>query len=99
MKRIWNAIVNNWYVWVIGCVLQRYAIAYAYQQRGYRAVGGEWLVLPVTLMAAYYIRIAVYIIAELIRKEDKDVKRTDCGRNAQYHSKVPTANRNCRRSG
>lgn len=74
MKRLWNAVVNNWYVWAIGCILQRLAIDYAYQQRGYRAVGGEWLVLPATIIAAHYIRTIVYIIAETIREEEIYVK-------------------------
>lgn len=35
---------------IFGVILQNIAIATAYEERGYFAVGGDWLVLPMILL-------------------------------------------------
>jgi len=53
MKRY---VLENW-LWIIsGCILTRLAVDYAYLERGYKAVGGEWLVLPVILLSVHMAR-------------------------------------------
>lgn len=34
---------------VVGILLMKGAVSYAYQARGYDAIGSEWLVLPFTI--------------------------------------------------
>lgn len=44
-------IYREW-IWItLGIIFTRFAVEYAYQERGYMAYGGEWLVLPVLLLA------------------------------------------------
>ncbi len=50
MKRLQGFIIRNWFWIVFGCVLTRKAVEYAYQARGYKAIGSEWCVLPVILI-------------------------------------------------
>lgn len=47
-------IIRNWIWLVIGIVLTRKAVEFAYAERGYVAFGGEWLVLPVVLGLARF---------------------------------------------
>lgn len=53
MKRY---VLENWFWIISGCVLTRQAIDYAYLERGYKAIGGEWLVLPVILLSVHMAR-------------------------------------------
>ena len=53
MNDIRKWVIKNWFLFVVGFVLQRMAIIEAYRERGYVAYGGEWLVLPLMLMVVY----------------------------------------------
>lgn len=56
MKRY---VLENW-LWIIsGCILTRLAVDYAYLERGYKAIGGEWLVLPVILLSVHTVKTTV----------------------------------------
>ncbi len=56
MKKLEKYIVRNWIWLVIGLILTRKAVEYAYAERGYAAFGGEWLVLPMILMVVHLVR-------------------------------------------
>lgn len=56
MKKMEKFIIRNWSWLVIGIVLTRKAVEFAYAERGYVAVGGEWLVLPVVLGLTHFAR-------------------------------------------
>lgn len=47
---------KNWRWICLGIALTPPAVQYAYAERGYAAFGGEWLVLPVILLAVEMIR-------------------------------------------
>lgn len=55
-RKIRGFVLRNWFWTVLGCVLTRKAVETAYLERGYMAVGGEWLVLPVILMTVGLVR-------------------------------------------
>lgn len=75
MKKIRRFILRNWFWIALGCVLQRKAIEMAYLERGYKAVGGEWLVLPIVVMLAVLSRNIFWNIVEVMQMEDGDVAR------------------------
>lgn len=66
MKKMEKFIVRNWLWLAAGCILTRKAVEAAYTERGYVAFGGEWLVLPVLLLAVYIVRIVKNEIVEEI---------------------------------
>ena len=39
-------IIKNWLILSIGLILTSVAVRYAYNDRGYIAMGSDWLVLP-----------------------------------------------------
>ena len=39
-------ILKNWLLLTVGLILTAVCVRMAYQERGYIAVGGEWLVIP-----------------------------------------------------
>ena len=55
MRKIKRYIIRNWFWIVLGLVLTRKAMEYCYRQRGGFRIGGEFLILPVILMAVYFI--------------------------------------------
>lgn len=58
----------------IGLILTPFAIRFAYMERGYFAIGGEWFVLPLILLAA------------VLRKEIKEFIKEVCGDDEQNMS-------------
>lgn len=56
MKKMEKYITRNWIWLVAGLILTRKAVEFAYAERGYVAVGGEWLVLPVMMLLVHMIR-------------------------------------------
>lgn len=56
MKKLERYIVRNWIWLVIGLILTRKAVEYAYAERGCVAFGGEWFVLPVILLVVHMVR-------------------------------------------
>lgn len=71
MKRY---LAKNWYLILAGIVLTAFAVPHVYETRGYFAVGGEWLVLPVILMAAYFAKVFMQDILNIFYFEDGDEK-------------------------
>ena len=70
MKKIKRYISKNWLWIVAGLLLTVPAVKMAYEQRGYVAYGGEWLILPLILMG---VELAVTIgnaISYLATQED-----------------------------
>ena len=51
MRKIKRYIARNWFWITVGFVLTEKAVEMAYIERGTVAYGGEWLVLPLVLMA------------------------------------------------
>ena len=49
-------LAESWCVCALGIAATGYCVKRAYEIRGYFAVGGEWMVFPLVLMAAYMIR-------------------------------------------
>lgn len=56
MRRMAEWFYRNWIWIVVGFVLQGLAIRAAYLERGYKAYGGEYLVLPIVLIAVLGVR-------------------------------------------
>ena len=50
IEKAHNYILENWLAVVTGCILTRKGIEIAYTERGYVAIGGEWLIFPMILM-------------------------------------------------
>lgn len=75
MKALERFIIRNWFWIALGCVLQRKAIEMAFLERGYRAVGGEWLVLPLVLMAVELGRCIFWSVVEVMQMEDENDTR------------------------
>lgn len=49
MRKVIQSLRENWIPIVVGIILTKRAVEYAYQVRGYGAIGSEWLVLPFTI--------------------------------------------------
>ena len=49
MRKVIQSLRENWIPIVVGIILTKRAGEYAYQVRGYDAIGSEWLVLPFTI--------------------------------------------------
>lgn len=67
MRRITGLILTNGILVAVGAVLQRYAVEAAYFERGYWAVGGEWLIIPICIMAGQVVR----SLREMMKMEGK----------------------------
>lgn len=52
----------------IGCLLTAISVKYAYIERGYIAIGGEWLVLPTFLLVTAFIRNWIKLLKEMEKK-------------------------------
>lgn len=51
-------IIRNWYILSIGLILTDLAVRFAYIERGYIAMGGEWLILPfLFLLRAFFLEV------------------------------------------
>lgn len=52
--------------WILlGVWLTKLSVEYAYEWRGYQAVGGEWLVLPALLMVVHFFRTGIWELVEV----------------------------------
>lgn len=76
MQKVKRFIYREW-IWItLGIILTRFSVEYAFQERGYLAYGGEWLVLPVLLMTVNMARnIAGTVMMIVGGEEDADVRR------------------------
>ena len=85
MRKVKRFIYREW-IWItLGIILTRFAAEYAYQERGYMAYGGEWLVLPVLLLTVNTARnIAGTVIMIYGGEEDADARRLEAD-----HRRVP----------
>ena len=70
MKDLKRYIMRNWFWIAIGLVLTRKAVEIAYLERGFKTVGGEWLVLPFILILVELVRDMFWGIAEVMQDED-----------------------------
>lgn len=56
MRGIKRYVSRNW-IWIVaGLILTEVSVKVVYAERGYIAYGGEWLALPLVLMAAKMVR-------------------------------------------
>lgn len=62
-------VQKNWYWIVVGGFLTNKAVEYAFLQRGYIAVGGEWLILPTLLLIVQLVRNVTIDVKEAIEME------------------------------
>lgn len=70
MKEIKRYVSRNW-IWIVaGLILTEASVQAAYAERGYIDYGGEWLTLPVVLMAAEMARNIGKTILYLFKGED-----------------------------
>lgn len=85
MQKVKRFIYREW-IWItLGIILTRFAVEYAFQERGYLAYGGEWLVLPVLLMTVNMARnIAGTVVVIFGGEEDADARRIEAD-----HRRVP----------
>lgn len=63
---------------LLGSVLTKKAVQLAYIQRGYLAVGGEWLVWLIVLLIFDFVRSIVQFIirmAKTIREDDREMAK------------------------
>lgn len=58
-------ILKNWLLLTVGLILTAVCVRVAYQERGYIAVGGEWLVIPLLVT----VKAVVKLVAEDILNE------------------------------
>lgn len=65
-------LTKNWRLILAGIVLTAFAVPHTYKTRGYFAIGGEWLILPVILMAAYLAKAVMRDIFNIMYFEDGD---------------------------
>ena len=70
--------VRLYWFWVsLGLVLTKVSVEAAYIERGYKAYGGEWLVLPVVLIVGVAFRAKCKIFS---RHLQKPILKTEKGR-------------------
>ena len=74
--------VRLYWFWVsLGLVLTKVSVEAAYIERGYKAYGGEWLVLPVVLIVGYFVNEARMYLPDFIEewREEKAYERSPRG--------------------
>lgn len=57
-------IIRNWLTISVGLILTALAVRYAYNDRGYIAMGSEWLVLPF-----------MFLLRALFREAKEEIKQ------------------------
>lgn len=70
--------VRLYWFWVsLGLVLTKVSVEAAYIERGYKAYGGEWLVLPVVMIVGYFVNEARMYLPDFIEewREEKAYER------------------------
>lgn len=69
-------ILKNGICFVIGTLLTMWAVEYVCNQRGYVAVGGEWLITPIILLLVNFSKKfeknGLFVLNEVILKLKKD---------------------------
>ena len=59
-------LAKNWHLILAGIALTAFAVPHTYSTRGYFAIGGEWLILPVILLIDYMVREVVQDVFGII---------------------------------
>lgn len=72
MKKMEKYIYQNWILLTTGMILTRKAVEIANAERGYVAYGGEWLMLPLILLAVDVAKNILDLVRYLCRMEDKN---------------------------
>lgn len=68
LKRRFKKIVWKYWFWIAaGLCLTKHAVEYAYEFRGYVAMGGEWLVLPMLLAVVYFLQEGVWSLIDSLK--------------------------------
>lgn len=68
LKRRFEKIVRKYWFWIAaGLCLTKHAVEYVYEFRGYVAIGGEWLVLPMLLAVVYFLQEGVWSLIESLK--------------------------------
>ena len=81
MKRFKKKVrrfVRLYWFWVsLGLVLTKVSVEATYIERGYKAYGGEWLVLPVVMIVGYFVNEARMYLTDFIEewREEKSYER------------------------
>lgn len=65
-------LAKNWHLILAGIALTALAVPHTYNLRGYFAIGGEWLILPVILMVVYIAKVFMQDMFNIIHFEDGD---------------------------
>ena len=77
--------VRLYWFWVsLGLVLTKVSVEAAYIERGYKAYGGEWLVLPVVMIVGYFVNEARMYLPDFI-EEWREQKIVDEYREKEIH--------------
>ena len=67
-------LAKTWHLILAGIALTAFAVPHTYSTRGYFAIGGEWLILPVILMMEFLAEIAIQEIFFIAGFKDGDDK-------------------------
>ncbi len=68
LKRCFKKFVWKYWFWIsAGLYLTKHAVEYAYEFRGYVAIGGEWLVLPMLLAVVYFLQEGVWSLIDSLK--------------------------------
>ena len=71
-KSLKQYIFKNWFWIIAGIILTRKAIEIVYLERGYEAVGGEYLILPLLLMFVEFGRFITWFLFETLETDDEE---------------------------
>jgi len=86
IKSVAKFLKRYWWLLAVGMVLTKYSVEYAYQERGYWAVGGEYLVIPMLLMVACLAESIIREIRETFAFDyDEEDSDGDYGWNKKHH--------------
>lgn len=78
MREFKRYVVENWFWIALGLILTGLSVRYTASQRGYQAIGGEWLVLPLILMFVWIVK-SMYAEAKVLwMEEDEKTILDDC---------------------
>ena len=68
--------VRLYWFWVsLGLVLTKVSVEAAYIERGYKAYGGEWLVLPVVMIVGYFVNEARMYLPDFIEEWSEELQK------------------------
>lgn len=72
MKRFKKYILKNWFWICLGLIFTRKAMEIAYIERGYKAIGGEILIVPTILLVVHIVSMICESVLMLWKDGDKD---------------------------